>query len=68
MIIANTNYTNTLQKIEQLKLSINNVQKNIENQIPQELTIEFEKSKLAFLNWVDEVEVTLNEFKNKENE
>ncbi len=68
MIIANTNYNDTLFKIEQLKSSIIVVQRSIENQIPQGITSKFEKTKSEFMNWVEEIEITLNEFKNTENE
>ncbi|MEN9448080.1 MAG: hypothetical protein RJA25_1370 [Bacteroidota bacterium] len=68
MITAEINYNNTLIKIEELKHSLNEVQKSIENQIPQGITDNFEKSKLNLLNWVDEIDITLNEFINTENE
>ena len=67
MITAEINYNNTLIKIEELKHSLNEVQKSIENQIPQGITDNFEKSKLNLLNWVDEIDITLNEFINTEN-
>jgi hypothetical protein len=68
MIVVDTNYNDTLHKIEQLKLSLNDVQRSLINQIPQGITNEFEKSKSTILNWVEEIEITLNEFKNNENE
>ena len=64
MITAEINYNNTLIKIEELKHSLNEVQKSIENQIPQGITDNFEKSKLNLLNWVDEIDITLNDFIN----
>ena len=67
MITAEINYNNTLIKIEELKHSLTEVQKSIENQIPQGITDNFEKSKLNLLNWVDEIDITLNEFINTEN-
>jgi hypothetical protein len=68
MIVTNTNYDDTLIKIEQLKHSLNVVQESIKNQIPQGITNEFDKSKSRLLNWIDEIEITLNEFKIKVNE
>ena len=68
MIVANTNYLNSLLKIEQLKTLILELEENIYNQIPQEITNQFENSKLRFLNSIDEIEMTLTEFNNRENE
>lgn len=66
MVIADKNYNNTLIKIEELKRSLNEVQKSIENQIPQGITNNFTKSKLELLNWINEVEICLIEFKNND--
>jgi hypothetical protein len=62
MIVANTNYTDTLLKIEELKSLIIELEKNIYNQIPQGITKEFDESKKDFLNWIEEIEFTLIEF------
>jgi hypothetical protein len=62
MIIANTNYNDTLMKLEKLKCLIDEVEDDIENQIPQGITNEFSKSKSLLLNWVEEIEVTLIEY------
>lgn len=67
MIIANTNYTSTLLKIEQLKNLILEFEKDIYNQIPQEITNQFDNSKLRFLNSLEEIEIALTEFKINEN-
>lgn len=62
MVTADINYSNTLIKIDELKHSLNEVQKSINNQIPQGITDNFDKSKHELLNWIDEIEITLNEF------
>ncbi len=68
MIVANTNYTKSLLKVEQLKKLILEFEKDIYNQIPQEITNQFDNSKLRFLNSLEEIEVILAEFKINENE
>jgi hypothetical protein len=62
MIIANTNYNDTLMRLEQLKCLIEEVEDSIENQIPQGITNEFAKSKSLLVNWIEEIEVTLMEY------
>lgn len=66
MIIANTDYTDTLVKIESLKSIINDIQECIKNQIPQGITNNFDQKKDSFMNWIEETEVMLNQFKNAE--
>jgi hypothetical protein len=66
MIVANTNYTNSLVKIEELKTLILELEKDIYNQIPQGTMIEYEKSKSNFLNSLQEAEIILTEFNNNE--
>ncbi len=65
MTTSTTNYTDTLDKIEKLKLSIKEVEGNIYSQIPQGITNEFDKSKLRLLNWMEEMEVMLMELQKK---
>lgn len=67
MIVANTNYTSSLLKIEQLKTLILDLEDNIYNQIPQEITNQFDNTKLRFLNSLEEIEIALTEFKINEN-
>lgn len=65
MTTSTTNFTDTFEKIEKLKLSIKEVEANIYSQIPQGITNEFDKSKLSLLNWVEEMEVMLMELQEK---
>lgn len=67
MTVANTNYTNSLLKIEKIKVLIMEFEQEIYNQIPQGITNQFDNSKLKFLNCLEEVEITLTEFKNNKN-
>lgn len=62
MIIADTNYTETLFKIEQLKGLICEIQQATHNQIPQGTTKEIDKSAVIFINTLEEVEVYLIEY------
>lgn len=66
MTTATTNFTDTQNKIEKLRLSIEEVEANIYSQIPQGITNEFDKSKLGLLNWMEEMEEMLVEFMEKE--
>ncbi len=67
MIVANTDYTSSLLKIEQIRILILELEENIYDQIPQGITDEFDDSKSSFLNSLEEMEITLIEFKNNEN-
>lgn len=66
MIVANTNYLETLELIDSLKSNIKTIEKNIYNQIPQRITDEFDASKINFINWVEEIEITLIDYINLE--
>ena len=62
MITANTNYNDTLMKLEQIKCLTEEVENTIKNQIPQGITNEFAKLKSSLVNWIEEIEVTLIEY------
>ncbi len=68
MIVANTDYTSSLLKIEQIRILILELEESVYNQIPQGITDEFDNSKSSFLNSLEEMEITLIEFGNNENE
>lgn len=68
MIVADTNYTKSLLKIEQIKTLISDFEQDISNQIPQEITNHFDKTKSLFLNSIEEIEITLTEFNSNQNE
>jgi hypothetical protein len=58
------NYGETLQQISQLIEDIECLEKNIHEQVPWGLAENFVSSKLMFLNWLEEIEVFLNECEN----
>ncbi|MFI3221342.1 MAG: hypothetical protein QX189_19820 [Methylococcales bacterium] len=62
MKTASTNYLDTLDKIELLKINIQDIEKNIYSQIPQEITNKFDNSKSLFLNWIEEIEIALLDY------
>ncbi len=62
MVVANTNYTDSLLKIEQIKTLILEFQQNIYNQIPNGITDNFDISKSELFNNLEEIEFTLIEF------
>ncbi len=68
MITTNTDYLDTLEKIDALKKTIQDIDNNIYSQIPQGIVNEFDKSKDIFLNWIEEIEITLIEYISVENE
>lgn len=61
----NPNYGETLQQISQLRDNIECLEKNIYKQVSWGLAENFVSSKLMFLNWLDEIEVFLNECESK---
>jgi hypothetical protein len=56
---VNTNYLETLEKIDMLKECIEGIEKNIYDQIPQGVTDKFDQTKIPFINWVEEIEFNL---------
>ncbi len=62
MKTASINYLDTLDKIELLKINIQDIEKNIYSQIPQEITNKFDNSKSLFLNWIEEIEIALLDY------
>lgn len=62
MKIEDKNYLDTLDQIELLKIIIQDFEKSIYCQIPQGITEGFDASKLSFLNWIEEIEITLIEY------
>ena len=64
MIDARTpNYSETILQIEELESLITKLEKNISLQLPQGITNKFLATKNKFLNWVEEVEFTLENYK-----
>lgn len=67
MVVANTDYNNTLLKIEQIKCLIVELQQDFYAQIPQGITDMFDVSKSELFNNLEEIETTLIEFINNKN-
>lgn len=61
--VRNPNYADTLLQIDELKSSIEKLEKNLYFQIPQGLNDKFASSKNTLLNWVEEIEFTLEDYK-----
>ena len=59
----NLNYQETISQIEELKNLIAKLEKNVSLQLPQGVTNEFISTKNSFINWVEEVEFTLDDYK-----
>lgn len=59
---SNPNYVDTLLQIDELRFSIERIEKNLSNQIPQGLNDKFVSSKNALMNWVEEIEFTLTDY------
>jgi hypothetical protein len=59
MKTTSTNYLDTLEKIWVSKINIQYIEKNIYSQISQKIKNEFDSSKSIFLNWIEEIEITL---------
>ncbi|MDP1760527.1 MAG: hypothetical protein Q8L01_03755 [Candidatus Woesebacteria bacterium] len=60
---SNPNYQETISQIDELKFLIEKLENNVSLQLPQGVTNEFISAKNNFLNWVEEVEFTLGNYK-----
>lgn len=59
----NPNYSETISQIGELKFLIEKLEKNVSLQLPQGVANEFISTKNNFVNWVEEVEFTLDDYK-----
>jgi hypothetical protein len=59
----NPNYQETIFQIGELKFLIEKLEKNVLLQLPQGITNKFISTKNSFVNWVEEVEFTLENYK-----
>lgn len=59
----NQNYSETLSQIEELQDLVDRLEKNISLQLPQGISNEFSSTKEVFINWVEEAEFTLQNYK-----
>lgn len=60
---SNPNYSETLSKIGELKDLIEELEEKFSCQVPQGITNEFALAKKDFLNWVEEAEFTIGNYK-----
>mgnify|MGYP001588032693 CR=1 FL=1 len=60
---SNPNYSETLSLIDELKSLLEKLEKNVLFQVPQGVSDEFISTKNSFLNWVEEVEFTIENYK-----
>lgn len=58
------NYSETILQAEELKSLIAKLEKNVSFQVPQGIACKFIATKNKFLNWVEEVEFTLENYEN----
>lgn len=59
----NQNYQKTISQIGELKFLIEKLEKNVLLQLPQGIANEFISTKNSFVNRVEEVEFTLDDYK-----
>lgn len=59
----NQNYSETLSQIAELHDLVSVLEKNVSLQLPQGITNEFSSSKNKFMNWVEEAEFVLQNYK-----
>lgn len=64
MIITDTNYALTLQKINEVVEAIENLDERVFMHIPQGVSIPYNSHKKRLLHWLEEMEYTVNDFKN----
>ena len=60
---SNQNYSEILSQIAELQDLIVGLDKNISTQLPQGISNKFTSTKDAFMNWVEEAEFTLQNYK-----
>ncbi|MCR4264460.1 MAG: hypothetical protein NUV98_07150 [Candidatus Roizmanbacteria bacterium] len=57
------NYSETLSKIEELKDLVEELEEKFSWQVPQGITNELTLAKKDFLNWIEEAEFTIENYK-----
>ena len=60
---SNLNYSETLCQIDELKSLIEKLEENLLYQVQQDIIDEFRATKNNFLNWVEEAEFTVENYK-----
>ena len=60
---SNLNYSETLSQIGELYELIEKLEKNFYSQLPQGVSNKLTSAKDAFINWVEEAEFTLQNYK-----
>lgn len=63
IITANTNSTLTINSIENIKNALLELEKTVFLHIPQGITVEYNTSKENLINWLDEMEFTVLNYK-----
>lgn len=59
---SNPNYTETFRQIDDLRFTMEKIEKLFYLQIPQGLKSEFDLSKNTLLHWLEEIEFTLQDY------
>ncbi len=60
---SNPNYPETFREIDDLRSSMEKLEKSFCYQIPQGLKSEFDSSKSTLFHWIEEIEFTLQNYK-----
>jgi hypothetical protein len=60
---SNQNYSETLSQISELYDLVDEFEKKFYSQLPQGISNEITSTKEAFLNWIEEAEFTLQNYK-----
>ncbi len=60
---SNPNYSKTLSQLEKLTYLIEDLEEKFSSQLPQGLAEKFTSSKKDFLEWVEEIMFTLEEYR-----
>ncbi len=59
---SNPNYSETLQQIDELRSSVEEIERNLQMQVSQGLYEKFVSSKNVLMNWIDEIEFTIADY------
>ncbi len=59
---SNPNYSETLQQIDELRSSVEEIERNLQMQVSQGLYEKFVSSRNVLMNWIDEIEFTIADY------
>lgn len=59
---SNPSYSETFRQIDEIRMSLKDLEKILYFQIPQGLKAEFDSSRDSLVHWIEEIEFTLQDY------